>query len=114
MKSVAKFLSCMGCIYYDQNKFDEALRYFNKAYVITKDIKDGFIHLSDREQVNQTLKKYFSNQKDLVLLILKTDTLNNLIWEKSTNDEKFPHLYSKLQIENVLDNKEIIGDQYLF
>ena len=52
--------------------------------------------------------------KDLVLLILKTDTLNNLIWEKSTNDEKFPHLYSKLQIENVLDSKEIIGDQYLF
>ena len=29
-----------------------------------KDIEDGFIHLSDREQVNQTLKKYFSNQKD--------------------------------------------------
>ena len=79
-----------------------------------KDIEDGFIHLSDREQVNQTLKKYFSNQKDLVLLILKTDTLNNLIWEKSTNDEKFPHLYSKLQIENVIDSKEIIGDQYLF
>tara|TARA_B100001029_G_scaffold130498_1_gene109424 strand:+ start:292 stop:615 length:324 start_codon:yes stop_codon:yes gene_type:complete len=79
-----------------------------------KDIEDGFIHLSNREQVNQTLKKYFSNQKDLVLLILKTDTLNNLIWEKSTNDEKFPHLYSKLQIENVLDSKEIIGDQYLF
>ena len=78
------------------------------------DIEDGFIHLSNREQVNQTLKKYFSNQKDLVLLILKTDTLNNLIWEKSTNDEKFPHLYSKLQLENVLDNKEIIGDQYLF
>ena len=42
MKSVAKFLSCMGCIYYDQNKFDEALRYFNKAYVITRDIKDEF------------------------------------------------------------------------
>ena len=79
-----------------------------------KDIKDGFIHLSDREQVNQTLKRYFSNQKDLVLLILKTDTLNNLIWEKSINDEKFPHLYSNLQLENVLDCKEITGDQYLF
>ena len=23
------------------------------------DIKDGFIHLSDREQVNKTLKKYY-------------------------------------------------------
>ena len=28
-----------------------------------KDIEDGFIHLSDREQVNQTLKKYFSKLK---------------------------------------------------
>ena len=79
-----------------------------------KDIDDGFIHLSDREQVNQTLKRYFSNQKNLVLLILKTDTLNNLIWEKSTNNEKYPHLYSNLVLENVLDCKEIIDDQYLF
>ena len=79
-----------------------------------KDIDDGFIHLSDREQVNQTLKRYFSNQKNLVLLILKTDTLTNLIWEKSTNNEKYPHLYSNLVLENVLDCKEIIDDQYLF
>ena len=78
------------------------------------DVDDGFIHLSDRDQVNKTLKKYFSNQKNLILLILKTDTLNNLVWEKSTNDESYPHLYSNLQLESVLDSKEIIGDQHLF
>ena len=78
------------------------------------DIKDGFIHLSDREQVNKTLKKYYLGQKNLFLLILKVDTLTKLVWEKSTNGEKFPHLYSKLDIGSVLDSKEIIGDQHLF
>ena len=76
------------------------------------DINDGFIHLSDRDQVNKSLKRYFSNQKNLILLIIKTDTLLNLVWEESTNGEKFPHLYSNLHIDNVLDSREIIGDQY--
>ena len=68
----------------------------------------------NREQVNKTLKRYYSNQKNLILLIIKTDNLKNIIWEKSTNGDKFPHLYSDLNIECVLDSKEIIGDQYLF
>ena len=76
------------------------------------DINDGFIHLSDRDQVNKTLKRYFSNQKNLILLILKTDTLSKLVWEETTNGEKFPHLYSNLHLDNVLDSREIIGDQY--
>ena len=29
------------------------------------DIEDGFIHLSNREQVNQTLKKYYMGEKNL-------------------------------------------------
>ena len=78
------------------------------------DIEDGFIHLSNREQVNQTLKKYYMGEKNLFLLIIKVDTLKELVWEKSTNGEKFPHLYSKLDLESVIDSKEIIGDQHLF
>ncbi len=86
----------------------------NKFWKGTKiDIEDGFIHLSNREQVNKTLNKYFSKQKNLVLITLKTDLLKNLIWEKSKNGEIFPHLYSNLLIENVFDCKEIIGDQHL-
>ena len=52
-------------------------------------------------------------EKNLFLLIIKVDTLKELVWEKSTNGEKFPHLYSKLDIESVMDSKEIIGDQHL-
>ena len=102
------------CIRYAQKKNGIILNKKKSWQGSKNDIEDGFIHLSDREQVNKTLKRYFLNQKNLILLILKTDSLSNLIWEKSTNGEKFPHLYSNLHIDSVLDSREIIGDQYLF
>ena len=79
-----------------------------------KDIEDGFIHLSNREQLNKTLKKYYYNDKNLILLTLKADTLTKLVWERSSDNEMFPHLYSNLKLDSVLDCKKIIGDQHLF
>ncbi len=79
-----------------------------------KDIEDGFIHFSNKDQVEKTLKKYYSDQKNLFLLKIKTSKLEKLIWEDSGNGEKFPHLYSSLNIENVVDQKEIIDSQRLF
>ena len=32
-----------------------------------KDIEDGYIHFSNKNQIKRTLDKYFSKQKDLVL-----------------------------------------------
>ena len=72
-----------------------------------KDIEDGFIHLSDREQVNQTLKKYFSNQKDLVLLKVEALNLDNLIYEQASDGNMFPHLYAHLDISHVCNDYEI-------
>ena len=79
-----------------------------------KDIEDGFIHFSNRDQVEKVLKKYYSNQKNLFLLKIKTSKLEKLIWEDLGNGEKFPHLYSSLNIENVVDQKEIIDSQRPF
>ena len=79
-----------------------------------KDIEDGFIHFSNIDQVEKTLKKYYSDQKNLFLLKIKTSKLEKLIWEDSGNGEKFPHLYSSLNIENVVDQKEIIDSQRPF
>ena len=79
-----------------------------------KDIEDGFIHFSNKDQVEKTLKKYYSDQKNLFLLKIKTSKLEKLIWEDSGNGEKFPHLYSSLNIENVVDQKEIIDSQRPF
>ena len=72
-----------------------------------KDLKDGFIHFSGEEQVEGTLKKYYLNQKDLILLKVETLKLDHLIWEQASDGNMFPHLYSPLDLSNVLEEFEI-------
>ena len=72
-----------------------------------KDLDDGFIHFSGEEQVKETLKKYYSNQKDLLLLKVDTLKLDHLIWEQASDGNMFPHLYSSLDLSNVVDEFEI-------
>ena len=73
----------------------------------SKDIKDGFIHFSAEEQVKGTLEKYYSKQKNLILLKIETLKLDNLIWEQASDGNMFPHLYSSLELSNVVDEFEI-------
>ena len=72
-----------------------------------KDLDDGFIHFSGEEQVKGTLKKYYSNQKELILLKVKTLKLDHLIWEQTSDGNMFPHLYSTLDLSNVVEKIEI-------
>ena len=76
-----------------------------------KDLDDGFIHFSGEEQVKETLKKYYSNQKDLLLLKVDTLKLDHLIWEQASDGNMFPHLYSPLDLSNVVDEFEISLDK---
>ena len=77
----------------------------------SKDIQDGYIHFSGEEQVEGTLKKYYTNQKDLVLLKVKTLKLDHLIWEQASDGNMFPHLYSKLDLSYVIEEVEISLDK---
>tara|TARA_B100001175_G_C18914287_1_gene359333 strand:- start:42 stop:386 length:345 start_codon:yes stop_codon:yes gene_type:complete len=72
-----------------------------------KDLEDGYIHFSGEEQVSETLKKFYSNQKNLILLKVATLKLDNLIWEQASDGNMFPHLYSSLDLSNVVDEFEI-------
>ena len=72
-----------------------------------KDIEDGYIHFSGEEQVKGTLKKFYSNQKELILLKVDTLKLDNLIWEQASDGNMFPHLYSSLDLSNVVDEFKI-------
>ena len=73
-----------------------------------KDIEDGYIHFSGQDQVAGTLKKFYQNQKNLVLLKVDTLKLDHLIWEQASDGNMFPHLYSSLDISNVDDEFDII------
>ena len=72
-----------------------------------KDLEDGFIHFSGEEQVEGTLKKYYLNQKDLIILKVDTIKLDHLIWEQASDGNMFPHLYSLLDVPNVVDEIDI-------
>ena len=72
-----------------------------------KDLEDGFIHFSGEEQVDGTLKKYYLNQKELMLLKVDTLKLDHLVWEQASDGNMFPHLYSKLDLSNIVDEFEI-------
>ena len=72
-----------------------------------KDLDDGYIHFSGEDQIKETLKKYYLNQKDLILLKVDTLKLDHLIWEQASDGNTFPHLYSSLDISNIVDDFEI-------
>ena len=76
----------------------------------SKDLEDGYIHFSGKEQVEGTLKKFYQNQKDLILLKVETLNLNSLVWEQASDGNMFPHLYSPLDISNVVNEFGIILD----
>tara|TARA_B100001063_G_C16548652_1_gene444945 strand:+ start:380 stop:724 length:345 start_codon:yes stop_codon:yes gene_type:complete len=85
----------------------------NKGQLIgsKKDQEDGFIHFSGDDQVAGTLKKFYQNQKDLILLKVDTLKLDHLIWEQASDGNMFPHLYSSLDVNNVVDEFKIsLGD----
>ena len=75
-----------------------------------KDLEDGYIHFSGDDQVAGTLKKFYQNQKDLILLKVDTLKLDHLVWEQASDGTMFPHLYSPLDISNVVDEFDITLD----
>ena len=72
-----------------------------------KDLEEGYIHFSGEDQVKGTLKKFYQNQKDLILLKVDTLKLDHLIWEQASDGNMFPHLYSSLDLSNVVEEFEI-------
>ena len=75
------------------------------------DRADGFIHLSTPSQLDETARKHFAGQDDLVLVTVDlTVVLDILKWEPSRNGDLFPHLYAELPREAVLAQEAIRVD----
>jgi uncharacterized protein (DUF952 family) len=70
------------------------------------DLRDGFIHFSTAGQAAETAAKHYAGQSDLLLLYVRAADLPKndsgpLKWEKSRNDDLFPHLYGRLPVAAV-------------
>tara|TARA_B100000886_G_C20126876_1_gene368253 strand:- start:5 stop:349 length:345 start_codon:yes stop_codon:yes gene_type:complete len=75
----------------------------NKIFKGSKlDLISGFIHLSSREQLEETLNIHYLNENNLVIVKLMAYFLKkNLKWEKSRNNQLFPHLFDVLNFRYV-------------
>ena len=63
------------------------------------DASDGYIHFSTASQVAETARKHFFGQTGLFLIAVDADVLGDSVrWERSRNDELFPHLYGDLDL----------------
>ena len=72
------------------------------------DIKDGFIHFSTAEQVEETARKHFAGLATLVLVAIDPNALaDGLKYEVSRGGALFPHYYGTLKSEHVVWSKPL-------
>jgi len=82
----------------DWKRQEAALGYAPPMYEM-----EGFIHCCTKDQLSDVQVRYYKNQTGLLLLHLdETKLENSLIYEKSTNDELFPHLYGMINKSAVI------------
>jgi uncharacterized protein (DUF952 family) len=66
------------------------------------DHADGFIHFSTAAQAQETARRHFAGQADLVVLEIEADDLGAALkWEPSRGGDLFPHLYGPLAADRV-------------
>lgn len=67
------------------------------------DQRDGFIHLSDRAQVEETAARHFGGERDLVLVALDAPALGAALrYEHARGGALFPHYYGALPVSAAL------------
>jgi uncharacterized protein (DUF952 family) len=63
---------------------------------------EGFIHLSDADQVPTTAMRYYADVADLCLVTIRADRLTAEVkWEDLAGHGAFPHLYGPLNLDAV-------------
>jgi uncharacterized protein (DUF952 family) len=66
------------------------------------DLRDGYIHLSTKAQLAETLAKHFSGMTDLAILEVDLSKVADPVrWEPSRGGQLFPHIYGLLPIDAV-------------
>ena len=76
------------------------------------DRADGFLHFSTGPQLPETLRRYYADRDDLLLVAADVARLGSVLkWEHSpSRGEDFPHLYGVLLMSAVLWVKPLVKD----
>ena len=67
------------------------------------DIADGYVHFSTAQQAPETAAKYFAETEGLMLVAVEADAAGDALkWEPSRGGALFPHLYRRMQMDDVV------------
>ena len=76
------------------------------------DIRDGFIHFSTMEQLVETMRRHFAEERELLLAAIDEALLGEeLRWEEARGGQRFPHLYRALRLEEVVWCRPVAFDE---
>jgi chorismate synthase len=81
----------------------------NGFYEATSLHTDGFIHCSEKHQVEDVLKRYFTGEGPLVKLTIDSEKLNSRLQNdfSISLNEYFPHIYGRLNLDAVIKEENI-------
>lgn len=67
------------------------------------DLADGYIHLSTRDQLTETVDKHFAGQADLWVAAIDLNALGDSVkWEELRGGALFPHVYGRMPLDVVI------------
>lgn len=77
----------------DWQAFGPAGTYVGGAH----DRRDGFVHMSTKDQIVESAARHRAGEEGLLLLALMSDRLGDALrWEESRGGALFPHLYGAI------------------
>ena len=90
----------MLCHLTTADAWERALR--DSEYAPESLLADGFVHLSDPEQVEDTFKRFFTGRTDVILLKIDEKKLKAPVRREDLYGHgEFPHLYGPLNLDAV-------------
>jgi uncharacterized protein (DUF952 family) len=68
---------------------------------------EGFIHCSFADQLETVLRRYYKDAEKVLILQIEPKLLTSkLVEESSTNNEIYPHIYGRINMEAITEIKK--------
>lgn len=75
------------------------------------DKRDGFIHMSTKDQLQGTLDKHYTDGDVVILAAVRVEAVSDPIkWEVSRGGAEFPHIYGELSLSAVQQHWDLSPD----
>ena len=98
----------MRTLFHITEKQSWAIAQSKGIYIAPSLATEGFIHLSDPEQVLGTANRFYQGQQDLLLLEIDRDRLQSrLQYDQVPGHGTFPHLYGSLNLDAVVQIRSL-------